>query len=230
MSHRDDIDKALAVVAEYLSRRPLVRRRLAEQVNAGLRAQALEVTRQSGHSIVEDEDTSVPAVSDRTGEAAIRTDRARRMLADLDRAEQELVAATAALAGVASDNAALLVSVHVWARPLGPTLHRSAAVMDRILGEVLGRRRPQVDRSMDGDPGCQSCGRLRVKGVPWWNEPNYYDGNPTDVGGILKAKLKLCRGCMRFVVEFDRLPTVQELRHKHDDPRGRWPKRYAKAS
>lgn len=200
-------------------------------MNAGLRAQTLEATRQSGHSVVEDEDTSVPTVSDRTGEAAIRSDRARRLLAELDQAEGDLIAATAAISSEPVVNyAVLLRSVHQLSRLLGPALHRSAATFDRALGEVLGKARPQADRSMDGDPGCQCCGRLKIKGVPWWNQPNYYQGNPTDLGGILKAKLRLCRGCMRFIVEFDRLPTLAELRHKHDDPRGRWPRRYAKAS
>lgn len=221
-----DLDKASLICVEYLARRPGIRSRLTEQVNAGMRAQNLEADRNVGFT--EDQEAGGPRVTDTTGEAAIRTDRARRLLAELDHAEGDLLTAANRLIGHPMTNFAHLAEVVVkHGYLIASAVKQSARVFDRALGEVLGRKRPEPGKAHDGLDGCQSCARLKLNRQPWWNEANYRGGKPTDLGGILKAKLKLCFGCYRFIVENDRLPTTDELRYREADQRGHWPRKYA---
>lgn len=224
-----DLSKATTIVVEYLARRPGVRNRLTDQVDAGMKAQNLESDRGSGHSTVVDEETaeSVPTVSDTTGEAAIRIDRARRLLSELDAAESSLLTAANTLIGHPMlDFAELTVVVVRHGQLIPGEVKGSARVFDRALGEVLGRRKPDPGKSHDGRPYCQSC--ARCKEGEWFSEPNYYGGKPTDLAGQLPRKLRLCRTCVRFCEGLAkaglavRLPSRDELRHfrKH----GKWPK------
>lgn len=223
-----DLDRATSIVCEYLAKRPGIRSRLTEQVDSGMKAQDLEGTRSTGITV--DTEEKGPRVTDTTGEAAIRTDRARRLLAELDAAEGDLLLDANRLIGHPMTSFAHLTEVVVkHGFLMASVVKQSARVFDRALGEVFGRKRPAPGQAHDGLDGCQSCARLKVNGVPWWNEPNYAKGNPTDLGGGLERKLRICRACQRFAVEQEptRLPTVAELKHRHEDPAGRWPKRYA---
>ena len=225
------IERPLAICVEYYARRPGVRSRLEEQVNAGLKAQRLDQTRDVISVPRDDEEPDAgPRITDTTGEAAIRTDRARRMLAELDHAENALLTDANRLIGhpIASHANLTLVLGH-HGHLIAGTVKQSARVFDRALGETLGRRKPDPGKAHDGLPGCQSCARLVVNRQPWWSDPNYAAGNPTDLGGMLTEKVRLCRACQRFAVnqEPTRLPTVAELQHRKSDPRGQWPRRYA---
>ncbi len=223
-----DLDRAVSICAEYLGYRPKIRRRLGEQVNAGLKAQNLE---QSCNVISnpdrEDQEAGGPRVTDITGESAIRSDRARRLLSELDSAEGDLILAANRLVGHPMVSHANLVMVlHRHGYLIAPQVKSSARVFDRALGEVLGRKAPKAGRAHDGKPGCGSCARLVLDRQPWWQDPTYRDGTPTDLGGILPRKMSLDFGCYRFIIENERLPTVAELRHRRDDPRGHWPKKH----
>lgn len=60
----------------------------------------------------------------------------------------------------------------------------------------------------DGDPGCQSCARLEVDDGsggkrPWWTEPLYNQGRPTDLGGQLPTRLLLCKECYAWALNHD---------------------------
>lgn len=223
------IERPLAICVEYYARRPGVRSRLEEQVNSGLKAQRLDQTRDVISVPRDDEEPDAgPRITDTTGEAAIRTDRARRMLAELDHAENALLTDANRLIGhpiATHANLTLVLGHH--GHLIAGTVKQSARVFDRALGETLGRRKPDAGKAHDGLPGCSSCNRLKVNGQPLWSDPTYKHGNPTDLGGILPRKMAICWTCYRFIVETDRLPTVDELKHRHDHPRGHWPKRYA---
>lgn len=225
------IDIPLKICVEYLARRPGVRSRLEEQVNSGLKAQNLEQTRDVLSVPRDDEEPDAgPRITDHTGEAAIRTDRARRMLAELDHAENVLLTEANRLIGhpiATNANLALVLGHHGYL--IERTVKQAARTFDRALGETLGRRKPDAGKAHDGLPGCQSCARLVINRQPWWSDPNYSAGKPTDLGGMLTEKLRLCRACQRFAVnqEPTRLPTVAELQHRKSDPRGQWPRRYA---
>jgi hypothetical protein len=242
-----DYDKALHVCLEYFAHRPGVRARLTDQTNSGLRAQSLEQDRSSGlvrevrcdqherpiwkcHEKHLPCEAGQPLHTDRTGEAGTSTDPARRLLMDLDRAENALLTDANRLIGHPIASYATLTQVLVrHGHLISCTVRKSARVFDSALGETLGRRKPDPGKAHDGLPGCQSCARLVVNRQPWWSDPNYAAGNPTDLGGMLTEKVRLCRACQRFAVnqEPTRLPTVAELAHRKSDPRGQWPRRYA---
>lgn len=229
-----NLERATAIVCEYLAKRPGVRSRLNQQTNNGLKAQSLEQTRDvisvSGDEDEEDEEAGGPRITDRTGETAIRSDRARRMLSELDAAETSLISAANVLIGHPMTSFSELTTMVVRHGYLFPSQIRAAAqVFDRVLGEVLGRKRPDPGKAADGRPGCSSCARLVLNRVPWFSEPTYNKGNPTTLNGELSKAVKLCDPCFRFAIaqEPTRLPTVAELRHRHDHPRGHWPRQYA---
>ena len=229
-----DTDKAVAVCVDYLAWRPGIRTRLLAQVDDGMKAQDLEGTRTTAISYERDEaGEKGPRVTDTTGDTAIRPDRARLLLAELDRAERALVLEANILAGhpiVAM--ADLLPFLGPLARVCPGRVRSSARTFNVAIGETYGRHRPDPGKSLDGRPGCQSCARYAVKGTPLFSEPDYNGGRPTDLGGLLASKHALCRACYRFAMnqEPTRLPTVKELAYRADDPRGRWPARHADAA
>ena len=227
------IERPLAICVEYYARRPGVRSRLEGQVNSGLQAQRHDQTRDVISVPRDDEEPDAgPRITDTTGEAAIRTDRARRMLAELDHAENALLTDANRLIGhpIASHANLTLVLGH-HGHLIAGTVKQSARVFDRALGETLGRRKPDPGKAHDGLPGCQSCARLVVNRQPWWSDPNYAAGDPTDLGGMLAEKVRLCRACQRFAVnqEPTRIPNVAKLAQRKTNPRGQWPRRYAEA-
>ena len=229
-----DTDKAVAVCVDYLAFRPGIRTRLLAQVDDGMKAQDLEGTRTVAISYETDEaGEKGPRVTDSTGDTAIRPDRARLLLSELDRAERALILEANILAGhpiVAMCD--LLAFLDPLARTAPGRVRSSARVFDRAIAETYGRHRPDPGKSLDGRPGCQSCARYAVKGTPLFSEPDYNGGRPTDLGGLLATKHALCRACYRFAMnqEPTRLPTVKELAYRADDPRGRWPTRHADAA
>lgn len=229
-----DLQKATEICCEYLAKRPGIRSRLHEQTDAGMKAQSLEqTTNVISNPDRDEEEKGGPRVTDVTGEAAIRTDRARRLLAELDQAEGDLLLAANRLIGHPMTNFSNLVTVIVRHGVLFERDIKGAArVFDRALGEVLGRKRPDPGKSHDGREYCQSCARL--KEGEWFSEPNYNRGRPTDLAGALRTKVRLCRTCERFCAGLAqqglkvRLPTVDELRYFRRE--GKWPRIYAKAS
>lgn len=228
-----DTTKAVAVCCDYLAFRPGIRTRLLAQVDDGMKAQDLEGTRTTAISYDRDEDGEKgPRITDTTGETAIRPDRARLLLGELDRAERSLIIEANIVAGhPIVTMAGLLCFLEPIARTAPGRVRQSARVFDRAIAETYGRHRPDPGKSVDGRPGCQSCARYAIKGVPLFSEPDYNSGNPTNLGGLLATKHALCRACYRFAMnqEPTRLPTVKELAYRNDDPRGRWPTRHAEA-
>lgn len=233
-----DTDKAVAVCVDYLAWRPGIRTRLLAQVDDGMKAQNLEGTRTTGIHIPEEgeevaEPDAGPRVTDTTGETAIRWDKARLLLTELDRAERALILEANILAG---HPIAAMCDLLGFLGPLARTspgrVRSSARVFNIAIGETYGRHRPEPGKALDGRPGCQSCSRYAVKGTPLFSEPDYNGGRPTDLGGLLASKHALCRACYRFAMnqEPTRLPTVKELAYRNDDPRGRWPTRHADAA
>lgn len=229
-----DTEKAVEAVKTYLLMRPGIRSRLYAQVDDGLKAQDLEGTRTTAISYERDEaGEKGPRVTDTTGDTAIRPDRARLLLAELDRAERALILEANILAG---HPIAAMCDLLGFLGPLARTspgrVRSSARVFNIAIGETYGRHRPEPGKALDGRPGCQSCSRYAVKGTPLFSEPDYNGGRPTDLGGLLPSKHALCRACYRFAMnqEPTRLPTVKELAYRNDDPRGRWPTRHADAA
>lgn len=229
-----DTEKAVEAVKTYLLMRPGIRSRLYAQVDDGLKAQDLEGTRTTAISYERDEaGEKGPRVTDTTGDTAIRPDRARLLLAELDRAERALILEANILAG---HPIAAMCDLLGFLGPLARTspgrVRSSARVFNIAIGETYGRHRPEPGKALDGRPGCQSCSRYAVKGTPLFSEPDYNGGRPTDLGGLLASKHALCRACYRFAMnqEPTRLPTVKELAYRNDDPRGRWPTRHADAA
>ena len=229
-----DTEKAVEAVKTYLRIRPAIRSRLYAQADDGLKAQDLEGTRTTAISYERDEaGEKGPRVTDTTGDTAIRPDRARLLLAGLDRAERALILEANILAG---HPIAAMCDLLGFLGPLARTspgrVRSSARVFNIAIGETYGRHRPEPGKALDGRPGCQSCSRYAVKGTPLFSEPDYNGGRPTDLGGLLASKHALCRACYRFAMnqEPTRLPTVKELAYRNDDPRGRWPTRHADAA
>ena len=224
-----DTEKAVEAVKTYLLMRPGIRSRLYAQVDDGLKAQDLEGTRTTAISYERDEaGEKGPRVTDTTGDTAIRPDRARLLLAELDRAERALILEANILAGhpiVAMCD--LLAFLDPLARTAPGRVRSSARVFDRAIAETYGRHRPDPGKSADGEAGCQSCARLKVNGVPWWSPVSYNRGKPTDLGGMLPTKVLLCKSCRDFICRDPdasslSMPTEIELRQKHDS--GKWPK------
>lgn len=227
-----DTEKATAITLQFLAYRPGVRSRLTDAIDLGVRAQALEGDRTSGHTTVTDENGyTIPAVSDPTGETAVSEDRARTLLRDLDRAEDRLLRAMYRLCGhpIAdmASAAQVLCAYTGKDQPTNRALKGCAQVFDRVIAETYSRWKPKAGESADGEPGCQSCGRLKVDGVPYWSPPSYNRGNPTDLGGMLPSKALLCKPCRDWICRDPdatvyRYPTADQLRVKRKT--GRWPK------
>jgi hypothetical protein len=224
-----DTDRAVKVAWEYLAHRPGVRSRLTDQVDTGMRAQALEQTRSTAVISERDDEEGDrgPRITDTTGEAAIRVDAARRLLVELDRAERTLTTEAHRLygppIGTFADLAAIL---DVLARCCPAQLRRSASVFDRALAETYSRHRPDPGKSADGEAGCDSCARLKVKGVPWWSPRSYNRGRSTDFAGRLRVAVHLCKSCRDFIcrdpdAEVYHLPNVDQLTEKRET--GKWP-------
>lgn len=225
-----DLDKATRICCEYLARRPGIRGRLTDQVDAGLRSQDIEGTRSVGVTI--DDEEKGPRVTDTTGEAAIRVDRARRLLSELDHAESDLLTAANTLIGHPMLDFSELTTVIVrHGQLIASDIKKSAKTFDRALGEVLGRKKPDPGKAHDGRPGCGCCARLVVNRIPWFSEPTYNKGNPTDLGGQLPKPYRLCDPCYRHAIKQEptRLATVAELKHRYHDPRNNWPPERTKA-
>jgi len=224
-----DTDKAVAVCVDYLAFRPGIRTRLLAQVDDGMKAQDLEGTRTVAISYETDEaGEKGPRVTDSTGDTAIRPDRARLLLSELDRAERALILEANILAGhpiVAMCD--LLGFLTPLARTAPGRVRSSARVFDRAIAETYGRHKPDAGKSADGEAGCSSCARLKVNGTPWWSPVSYNRGRPTDLGGMLPSKVLLCKSCRDFICRDPDATTVTmpseiELRQKHDS--GKWPK------
>jgi hypothetical protein len=177
------------------------------QAQAGPATQRYDTPRVGGHVTVLDEaDWSMPAVSDPTGEAAVRrfeplgaTGRVHAHQAELD----HLVGTLA--------NAARRIEVIVAG--YGPPRHSNEA--DRL---ALAR---QNGRS---EPGCESCARTEVaRGVPRWVPIDSRLIGATDVGGRLEHPQLLCVWCHDKVERWGRLPTPDEIDAHHSGIRVRWP-------
>jgi hypothetical protein len=232
-----DLARAIAITVTYIDHRDAVLDKLHTYALTGVRAQSLEQDRNTGHSTTppDDEEPAGPRVSDPTATAA-RPDPLRQLLDDIARHERRLVDQLNTLIGhpiVATPDQLGLPLRHYRGshHPTNTTITAAARTLQTALAHTIdAHTTDQTGRSADGDPGCESCARLKTNGTPWWNTPSYNSGDPTDLGGALPAKRSICRTCYRFAIEQEptRLPTVDELRHRHDDPRGQWPKRYAK--
>lgn len=225
-----DTDKAIAITITYLAYRPGVRSKLTDQVDVGMKAQNLEGTRSTGITLREgpDPEDAGPRVTDLTGDTAIRPDRARLLLAELDHAERSLITEAHVLVGHPIVALAELASMlTVLASVVPGRVRSSATVFDRALGEVYGRHKPDPGKTHDGEEGCSACARLKVNGTPWFSPVSYNRGNPTDLGGMLSTKVKLCKPCRDFICRDPeattyRMPTVEQLKCKRET--GKWPK------
>lgn len=250
-----DMDKAIATCITYFAYRPGIRRRLAALVGEGMRAQSLEQDRATGSATsvfcwfhgdevghchkmgrcavhrlacqckprLPCQGEPVHSATDVAGESGVGFDHFRRLLADVDRAEQLLAHAVGDRIPATYPEIVEALSVDP------PSVTRKAAnAFSKAIAATRAPGEPPVGLAADGAPGCQSCARLKVDGVPLWSNPDYAKGEPTDLGGALKRKIRCCRACMRFAVNQDptRLPSVAELQHRHDDPRGHWPTRH----
>lgn len=227
-----DLDRALDICRVFLANREKVRGLLLTYLNDGIRAQSCEQSRSTGHAIVQDPDGARPSVSDPTGEASYRPDGFRQLLEDTEASERRLMDSANRLIGhpmlTQPSQLPQILDAYRQSDDLLNRLIRSAAeVFRRALATTIdGNTRDVAGKSADGRPGCESCSRLKVDGVSWWADCGYLDGKPTDIKGRLKKKLRLCVPCAKFVGVNDRLPSVTELKHRHDDPRGHWPKRH----
>lgn len=224
-----DTDKAVNICRTYLAWRPGIRTRLLAQVDDGMKAQNLEGDRNTAVSYSADEDGEKgPRITDTTGETAIRPDRARLLLAELDRSERSLTAEACVLAShPIVQPGDLLPWLPTLARTAPGRVRQAATVFNRAIGEVYGRHQPDPGKSADGEAGCQSCARLKVNGTPWWSPVSYNRGRPTDLGGMLASKVLLCKSCRDFICRDPdattlTMPSEIELRQKHDT--GKWPK------
>jgi len=147
--------------------------------------------RTAGHATVTDEHgTPMPAVSDPTGEAAIRPDPAAaahhriqqlasRLLTDAQRLQDEL---------------------GVW---------QGRAPLARELRET-----EQVNT-----PGCESCARIdgHHEGVAWWNQPRTTIKLVLASGE--RRKVRVCAWCETQYRKDGRLPTEAELEDHRDGKR-----------
>ncbi len=242
-----DLTQAASILDRYLTNRARLHGALDELAEDGIRA--ADYTPSMARVFDPDKPPpDPPPRPDPTGETAIHDDRARRLRSELDQAETRLLMAIRTLQRAPHpaprlDQIPAVVKALAQVRRNDPTFRRARTQIDgaaqtfwRISVEVLDARTPKpsdlAHLAQDGEAGCECCARLVLNGVPWWNEPTYRQGQPTDLGGLLAERILLCWTCYRFAVEQEptRLPTVKELAHRHADPRGRWPKRHAKAA
>lgn len=83
--------------------------------------------------------------------------------------------------------------------------------LDRIYDRLLPVAHVELSlpkaTAADGDPGCESCARLNLgtdsRPRGWWNEANYNRGNPTNFGGALPDRMRLCRACAEWALDHD---------------------------
>lgn len=231
-----DLVKSAEEVLTFFAYRPGIRRRLVDSLELGIRGQHLESDRTTGHTTVLDENgVPMPAVVDTTGEAAISRDDARVLLAEVDRAERDIVLVSMRITGQPNLTSTIPAVIYRYAEGpdslgVGGTIKRCGSVFARATGDTVKRRKLKPSDlshlAADGEPGCQSCARyVKPDGIRLWNHPGYNEERPTDLGGALPRRVLLCRPCYRFAVEQDpiRLPSVKELAARHQDPRGRWP-------
>lgn len=154
----DDLALLAAAIGSTLTQRDTEGRTVIDRIRDAMAgqpgAQALQSDRTTGFTTVSDEDGfPVPSVSDPTGEAAIRFDRARHDLRQLDRLLQQ--------AHRAVDDIRRLVHTYT---------PRPATECERR----------QVEQ--DNDPGCQSCSRTEVtRGVARWEPVWKANRNPGGV-------------------------------------------------
>lgn len=143
---------AVHLVAVDIEGRTVVNR-IREAMLGQPKAQHLEADRTTGHTtVVDDQGMPMPAVSDPTGEAAIRPDKAAMHLREVD---DKLRAAHAAVSRVVT-----LLALYT-PRPATDGEQRSL--------------------ELDNDPGCESCSRTESsRGVKRW-EPVWKRGNPGGV-------------------------------------------------
>lgn len=129
----------------------------------------------------------IPAAADPTGELAARqarhSDPALAAERELERLEAQVVKAVEKIQAIRDEYAPAPAQL--------PTKVVLASV------------------SHDGEPGCESCARL-ILGQdgdrrPLWSEPNYNRGEPTNLGGALERRMRLCRPCAEWA-----------LNHSHD--------------
>lgn len=168
--------------------------------------------------------STVPTVTDRTGDAATGGDPWRRMLAECDRAELDLSRACGP--GRPASPSEVLERVAVDAPSVAG---RCARVFERAIRATAAPQPAGKGEAHDGRPFCESCARLRDG--HWFSEPDYNGGRPTDLAGALRRKMRLCRTCMRFAAGQAkdgraRLPTLDELGHFRRV--GKWPKQKEK--
>jgi hypothetical protein len=230
-----DYQRAKKTVLEYLAQRTVVRDQLLRYAGLGIRAQCVEQSRTIGFSYEKvDEDVSTPRVSDPTGEQSWRPDGMLALLGELDRAETKLAGAMDRLIGhplvARPDQLAQVLRAYRDGDDATNRLVRDGArVMQRAMSHTIDvNTDPIPGLSVDGAPGCDSCARVKENGRPWWNEPTDQIAQPTTLGDALSKPTRLCRACYRWAISFDpnRLPTLNEVQHRHDDPAGKWPRRY----
>jgi hypothetical protein len=136
-------------------------------------------------------------ISDPTGNAAIRSDKAR----------DDMVRLTAIFRRLRADTDQAVMIANNWSA-------RAASEHEK--------RRTQDEN----EPHCESCSRVEIaKGVSWWVEPHsngsgYYR---TTVGDTLTEAMWLCQWCRDHTTTRGCLPSHDELEQHRDGKRIRCP-------
>jgi hypothetical protein len=216
-----NLEQAIRTITTHCHNRTALLAELDQQTDTGIRAAAYDTDGPSAG-------TDQPPRPDPTGETATRPDRARTLRNQLLPAEANITYTTAAYTRLIPPNIHTAANALPHINPTNQDAHRidhAAQTIQRITVETLNTRPPTpkdlAHLAADGQPGCQSCARIK-----WWNDPNYNTGRPTNLGGLLPEPWLLCRPCQTFTINNDRPPTRNELDHRRNNPRGHWPTRH----
>lgn len=177
------------------------------QAEPGPTAQRYDAPHVGGHITVTDEDGyPMAAVSDPTGEGAVRAVGAAGRSGRIPAHRAELDRLVGSVA-----NAARRIERIVAA--YGPPRAPNEADR-RFVAQANGA----------GEPGCESCARTDVaSGVARWVPIDSRLRGPTDVGGRLDRPMALCVWCHDKVESWGRIPTTAEVAAHHEGRRVNWP-------
>lgn len=218
----ESIGSAVARLAAHVRRREELVAAIEGDDASQPGAQSFEQDRTSGHTTLlhcwdHDRDPAechrlellctgepIPTATDSAGELAIERVGSGKpgsvsWLATIEKAEADVIAAT----------------------------KRLRAAYTRFLPSPLSLEPLPRGQAGDGDPGCESCSRLNLgtKDDPrwWWNEANYNRGRPTNFGGALTSKKRLCRACAEWALDHDHERLCVDANDKPLDGKARYP-------
>lgn len=238
MSFADTVDR----LNDWTRKRQAAVNLLMYLCEDGLRAADLESDRTSGHSTVVDEDgLSMPAVTDPTGEAVMKPDRAREQLSEIVRAETRVLVAVHVLYDVRPNSISEAKQI-LWVyvnhdrprlRRVEKTVDGAVSVLHRISTELfcsacthaVQHPCPRHSTLTKADLEQQRK-RLGVVTVDRWcvfchDEPPC-TLNPTTVAGNLPTPRLVGRACYDRIRQTGRPPTRQDLDHLARV--GKWPR------